>query len=140
MPQKHVLSQELIVAEMGFWPRSLYFLLTSLVYTTPMYFTLRRSENLHFWITFLKQRQIYQRKDIERKDTCTCICILPEFMSVHHMCTVPAEVKRSIGSSGTRVTVVINCRVGANWTPVLWKSSQCFLTIEPFLHPLEIYF
>lgn len=52
--------------------------------------------------------------DIHRKDTCKCMCVLPEFVSVHHMCTVPAEVKRGIGSPGTRVkTMVMNCHVSA---------------------------
>jgi hypothetical protein len=51
--------------------------------------------------------------DIQRKDMCKCMCALPEFVFVHHMCTVPTEVKRGIGSSGTSVTMVMNCCVGA---------------------------
>lgn len=41
--------------------------------------------------------------DIQRKDTCKYMCVLPEFVSMHNMCIVPAEVKRGIGSPGTRV-------------------------------------
>lgn len=52
--------------------------------------------------------------DIQRKATYKCMCVLPKFVSMYHMCTVPAEVKRGIGFPETRVkTMVMNCHVSA---------------------------